>query len=150
MIFLNKGWAGRGVLMLPVKCLSKQTPDSETPSPASPSSSSSISAYNWCAGIGGLGFLETTYLTYLKVTNSDAFCPIGGGSCSDVLNSDYAAVFGIPLFVYLCFLIIVVNSTTCFSFGLYFDFLFLVLLKIFNLAPDCQGYFFLPFLFSFL
>ncbi|KAJ9703840.1 hypothetical protein PVL29_005211 [Vitis rotundifolia] len=90
-----KGW-GRGVLMLPLKCLSKQTPDSETESSSS-SSSSSISAYSWCAGLGGLGFLETTYLTYLKLTNSDVFCPIGGGTCSDVLNSDYAAVFGVPL-----------------------------------------------------
>lgn len=89
-----KGW-GRGVLMLPLKCLPKQTPDSDTAS--SSSSSPSISAYSWCAGLGGLGFLETTYLTYLKLTNSDAFCPIGGGTCSDVLNSDYAAVFGVPL-----------------------------------------------------
>ena len=97
-ILLNKGWGGRGVLMLPLKCISKQTPDSETSSPSSSSSSSSISAYNWCAGLGGLGFLETTYLTYVKLTNSDAFCPIGGGTCGDVLNSDYAAVFGTHFF----------------------------------------------------
>ncbi|KAA8532037.1 hypothetical protein F0562_006821 [Nyssa sinensis] len=47
--------------------------------------------------LGGLGFLETSYLTFLKLTNSDAFCPIGGGTCGDILNSDYAAVFGVPL-----------------------------------------------------
>jgi uncharacterized membrane protein len=41
--------------------------------------------------------LDTAYLTYLKVTGSDAFCPIGGGTCGDVLNSDYAVVFGVPL-----------------------------------------------------
>ncbi|KAI6671554.1 hypothetical protein NL676_006439 [Syzygium grande] len=61
------------------------------------SSSSSGLTYKLCAGIGGAGFCETAYLTYLKLTNSDAFCPIGGGSCGDVLNSDYASVFGIPL-----------------------------------------------------
>lgn len=96
VISLYKGW-GRGVLMLPLSCLSKQTPeDSETTSLSS--SPSSISSYSLCAGLGGLGFLETTYLTYLKLTNSDAFCPVGGGTCSDVLNSDYATVFGIQLF----------------------------------------------------
>ncbi|WVZ12562.1 hypothetical protein V8G54_017092 [Vigna mungo] len=47
------------------------------------------------AGAAGLGFLETSYLTYLKLTGDDAFCPVGGGTCSDVLNSDYAIVFGI-------------------------------------------------------
>ncbi|KAJ6774703.1 hypothetical protein OIU79_017987 [Salix purpurea] len=47
--------------------------------------------------LGGVGFLETAYLTFLKLTNSDAFCPIGGGNCGDVLSSDYAVVFGVPL-----------------------------------------------------
>ncbi|XP_056176565.1 thiol-disulfide oxidoreductase LTO1-like [Syzygium oleosum] len=61
------------------------------------SSSSSGLTYKLCAGIGGAGFCKTANLTYLKLTNSDAFCPIGGGSCGDVLNSDYASVFGIPL-----------------------------------------------------
>ncbi|XP_050230504.1 thiol-disulfide oxidoreductase LTO1 isoform X2 [Mercurialis annua] len=61
------------------------------------SSDWSISTYTWCASIGTVGFLETAYLTYLKLTDSDAFCPIGGGSCGDVLNSDYAVVFGVPL-----------------------------------------------------
>ena len=49
------------------------------------------------AGAAGFGFFETSYLTYLKLTGYDAFCPVGGGTCSDVLNSDYAIVFGIPL-----------------------------------------------------
>lgn len=81
-----------------------QETDSEPPETApSPSnsasllSSSSVSTYNWCAGLGGVGFLETAYLTFLKLTNSDAFCPIGGGNCGDVLSSDYAVVFGVPL-----------------------------------------------------
>lgn len=87
---------GRRQLVLPVNCLSSgPSQDSES----EPETTSSLSAINltntWCAGLGGLGFLETTYLTYLKLTNSDPFCPIGGGSCGDILNSDYAVVFGI-------------------------------------------------------
>ncbi|KAK9230830.1 hypothetical protein WN943_021060 [Citrus x changshan-huyou] len=88
--------------VLPVKCLSsRQSRDSDSDSDLrttpSPSSTSGFSPYGWCAGIGGVGFLETTYLSYLKLTNSDAFCPIGGASCGDVLTSDYAVVFGVPL-----------------------------------------------------
>lgn len=56
-----------------------------------------ISWYGWGAGLAGLGFMETTYLTFMKVTNSDVYCPVGGGSCGDVLNSGYASVFGVPL-----------------------------------------------------
>lgn len=50
--------------------------------------------YSWFTGLGGIGMLDTAYLTYLKLTGSDAFCPVGGGTCGDVLNSDYAVVFG--------------------------------------------------------
>ncbi|KAJ9172604.1 hypothetical protein P3X46_015821 [Hevea brasiliensis] len=94
---------------LTVKCMSSgpsQDAESESETAASSSSSSSsfssssISTYNWCAALGGIGFLETVYLTYLKLTDSDAFCPVGGGSCGDVLNSDYAIVFGVPLPVF--------------------------------------------------
>lgn len=70
------------------------------------------SLYGWIAGIGGLGFIETAYLTYLKLSNTDVFCPVGGGSCGDVLNSDYALVFGIVSlcyflnsFVFSCFVV---------------------------------------------
>ncbi|KDP43714.1 hypothetical protein JCGZ_22341 [Jatropha curcas] len=82
-----------------LKCTSKEDaePEFETAKPASSFPLSSVSTYNWCAALGGIGFLETAYLTYLKLTDSDAFCPVGGGSCGDVLNSDYAVVFGIPL-----------------------------------------------------
>ncbi|KAK9284233.1 hypothetical protein L1049_023402 [Liquidambar formosana] len=95
-----KNYWVRGVGMLRFKCSLEPRPDNELEaetSASSSSSSSSISTYSWCAGLGGLGFLETAYLTYLKLTNSDAFCPIGGGSCGDILNSDYAVVFGVPL-----------------------------------------------------
>lgn len=83
-------------LVVSVNCLS---PGPGQDSESEPETTTSAIATNWtdklCAGLGGLGFVETTYLTYLKFTNSDAFCPIGGGSCGDILNSDYAVVFGI-------------------------------------------------------
>ncbi|XP_038702671.1 thiol-disulfide oxidoreductase LTO1 isoform X2 [Tripterygium wilfordii] len=99
-----KGW-GRTVLVRPVQCLpSGPTPDSESEaergsSSFSSSSSTSISAYKWCAGLGSVGLLETAYLTFLKLTNTDAFCPIAGAGegCGGVLNSEYAIVFGVPL-----------------------------------------------------
>lgn len=71
--------------LLPLKCSSSSS-DQET---------ATDWTYNLLAGIAGTGFLETSYLTYLKLTGSDAFCPVGGGTCSDILNSDYALVFGI-------------------------------------------------------
>lgn len=73
--------------------------------PESETSLRGISTYSWCAGLGALGFLETGYLTYLKLTNTEVFCPIGGGSCSDVLNSDYSVVFGRILILGLVFLL---------------------------------------------
>ncbi|GAB2216088.1 hypothetical protein Droror1_Dr00023855 [Drosera rotundifolia] len=102
------------VVFPPSNCLPKQTDggvadddssklrsaqDGSTSSLSSSSSisSSGVSLYNWCAGIGGLGFLETSYLTYLKLSNTEALCPVGGGACGDVLTSDYSVVYGIPL-----------------------------------------------------
>ncbi|XP_057449222.1 thiol-disulfide oxidoreductase LTO1 [Lotus japonicus] len=73
--------------LLPLKCSSSSS-DQET---------ATDWTYNLLAGIAGTGFLETSYLTYLKLTGADAFCPVGGGTCSDILNSDYALVFGVPL-----------------------------------------------------
>lgn len=91
--------------MLPIKCSSSgpsQDTESEAETTSVPSTSSfssslasSNSTYNWRAGIGAVGIIETAYLTYLKLSGSDAFCPLGGGSCGDVLNSDYAFIFGI-------------------------------------------------------
>lgn len=91
--------------LLRVNCLSDQSEDAaesklETPSP-SPSmirdDYPENTAFKWCAALGGLGFLETSYLTYLKFTNSEAFCPVGGTTCTTILNSDYSLVFGVPL-----------------------------------------------------
>ncbi|KAF3440367.1 hypothetical protein FNV43_RR18651 [Rhamnella rubrinervis] len=101
--FFDKSWSwGHRRLVLPVKCSfpgPNHDAESEDDTSLSVSSSSPSSdfTYKLCAGFGGIGFVETTYLTYLKLTNSDAFCPIGGGNCGDILNSDYAVVFGVPL-----------------------------------------------------
>ncbi|XP_066359445.1 thiol-disulfide oxidoreductase LTO1-like [Miscanthus floridulus] len=73
------------------------TPPPEKPARSPPSSLLGISTSTWSAGVAGLGFLETGYLTYLKLTGSEAFCPITGAGCGDVLDSDYSVVFGIPL-----------------------------------------------------
>lgn len=84
---------------------SKRTAKSESETTASSSgvvdeNDRVVSAYRWCAALGGVGFLETAYLAYLKLTDSDALCPIAEGSCNAVLNSDFASVFGIPLPLY--------------------------------------------------
>ncbi|CAI0461414.1 unnamed protein product [Linum tenue] len=93
-----------------VKCMTSPDtkPDTQVPASSPPPSSSSpaspgLSSYSWSAALGGLGFVETAYLTYLKLTNSTAFCPLGGGivgdagGCADILGSDYSLVFGVPL-----------------------------------------------------
>jgi hypothetical protein len=70
----------------PLKCSS---------SSSEPETSTTDWTYKLISGIAGIGFLETSYLAYLKLTDSDVFCPVGGGTCSNILNSDYAVVFGI-------------------------------------------------------
>ncbi|ERT07552.1 VKORC1/thioredoxin domain protein [Lyngbya aestuarii BL J] len=47
------------------------------------------------AAIASLGAVETTYLTWVKLTGGSAACPTEG--CDQVLNSPYASVFGLPL-----------------------------------------------------
>ncbi|GFP89935.1 thiol-disulfide oxidoreductase lto1 [Phtheirospermum japonicum] len=109
---VKKGVWGQGYVLVQVNCASdgsKQSAESETGTSSSSLESSSsssitedvddtgIASYKWCAGLGGIGFLETAYLSYLKLTNSDALCPMGGGSCTTILTSDYSFVFGIPL-----------------------------------------------------
>ncbi|KAL8151697.1 hypothetical protein V2J09_021505 [Rumex salicifolius] len=89
---------GGRVLVVPPNCLPDPIRDAEpSDEDGQTASSSSSSTYALCAGFGGLGFLETSYLTYLKLSNSEAFCPVAGGACSDVLNSKYSVVFGVPL-----------------------------------------------------
>ncbi|CAN1226274.1 Thiol-disulfide oxidoreductase LTO1 [Linum perenne] len=81
--------------------LPEETSSTTTTAPSPSSSSSSLSSFYWSAALGGIGFAETAYLTYLKLTNSTAFCPLGdagaAGGCTDILSSDYSLVFGVPL-----------------------------------------------------
>ncbi|KAK1325385.1 hypothetical protein QJS10_CPA01g00313 [Acorus calamus] len=93
----------RVTFVRPVRCDSTSPPPPPSNGGGSSAPLSGISTYGLCAGIGALGFLETGYLSYLKLTGGEAFCPAGGGGaggCGDVLNSDYAVVFGIPLPVF--------------------------------------------------
>ncbi len=43
-----------------------------------------------------LGFLDSLYLTYQKITNNEVACSTFGG-CNTVINSNYAYLIGIPL-----------------------------------------------------
>jgi uncharacterized membrane protein len=55
--------------------------------------------YRWSrwliSGVAALGALETAYLTWAKLTGAAVACPVEG--CDRVLDSTYAAVFGLPL-----------------------------------------------------
>lgn len=48
-------------------------------------------------GLAAVGFVETAYLAFVKLSGGAVSCPLGGGTCNDVLNSEYATVFGVPL-----------------------------------------------------
>ncbi len=47
------------------------------------------------ATIAALGVIENAYLTLMKLTGGTAVCPTSG--CTEVLNSPYANVWGLPL-----------------------------------------------------
>lgn len=51
-------------------------------------------------GIATAGAVLTGYLTLVKLTGAEAACPIKG--CDQVLASDYATVFGLPLALFGC------------------------------------------------
>lgn len=54
--------------------------------------------YSFLAAISSVGFVITGYLTWSKLTNSAVTCPVGDPSgCSNILNSAYASVLGLPL-----------------------------------------------------
>ncbi|CAK9272176.1 unnamed protein product [Sphagnum jensenii] len=53
--------------------------------------------YGLVTGLAAVGLAETSYLTWVKLFGGAVSCPTGGATCSDVLNSDYAMVFGVPL-----------------------------------------------------
>lgn len=52
--------------------------------------------YGLVTALASLGFVETSYLTWAKISGTSVACSVGG-SCTDVLDSSYATVFGIPL-----------------------------------------------------
>ncbi|RWW03208.1 hypothetical protein GW17_00033646 [Ensete ventricosum] len=83
----------RAVRVWRIRCRAEPSSQGEPEPPLEPSLWG-IPTSTWSAGLGALGFLETGYLTYLKFSGAEAFCPVGGASCSDVLNSDYSSVFG--------------------------------------------------------
>ncbi|XP_019444862.1 PREDICTED: thiol-disulfide oxidoreductase LTO1 [Lupinus angustifolius] len=86
--------------LVSLKCSSygsEPEPETEPETAILATSTGSDWTYKLAVGISGIGFFETSYLNFIKLTGSDAFCPVGGGSCTDILNSDYAVVFGVPL-----------------------------------------------------
>jgi hypothetical protein len=50
--------------------------------------------YGLVTGLAAVGLAETSYLTWVKLYGGAVSCPTDGATCSDVLNSDYAMVFG--------------------------------------------------------
>ncbi|KAL3696822.1 hypothetical protein R1sor_010898 [Riccia sorocarpa] len=52
--------------------------------------------YGLITGLASVGFVETAYLTWAKISGGPVTCPVGSG-CNDVLDSSYAYVFGVPL-----------------------------------------------------
>lgn len=64
--------------------------------------------YRWSRPLIGAiaiaGAILTAYLTITKLTGGEVTCSVdgGGGSCSDVLNSPYAEIFGLPLSLFGC------------------------------------------------
>jgi uncharacterized membrane protein len=66
------------------------------------------------ATLAGLGFIDSTYLTYEKLTGSEVACTILAG-CNTVINSEFASLFGLPLaylgLLYYIFLAILINFT---------------------------------------
>ncbi|KAG6382588.1 hypothetical protein SASPL_157740 [Salvia splendens] len=92
----KKGASNHRLLMLKVSCDSAGS-QRTAKSDSSAASDGLISAYGWCAALGGVGFLETAYLT---LANSESLCPIGEGSCDGILNNYFASILGVPLPLY--------------------------------------------------
>jgi len=103
-------------LLLPLRATPPSTDDSTTtttvadPTDSSPPSRDiDLTIGLWpkesrhlLALLGGLGFLETAHLTYQKLTTDDltSLCTAVAGlsmKCGDVLNSEYASFFDVPL-----------------------------------------------------
>ncbi|KAL7104084.1 hypothetical protein ACP275_08G222300 [Erythranthe tilingii] len=104
----KKGVWGQRFELLKLNCKSEECNlcEDSVRSLQPPSSSSvitgeddwSISSNRWCAALGGIGFLETAYLTYLQITDSDAFFPTEWGSSTTILTSAYIPLFGMAAY----------------------------------------------------
>ena len=47
-------------------------------------------------GLGFIGLLDSAYLTWIKLSNTEAYCA-GIGQCDVVNSSEYAEIFGFPI-----------------------------------------------------
>ncbi|MBP9676943.1 MAG: vitamin K epoxide reductase family protein [Anaerolineaceae bacterium] len=103
-----------------------------------------------------IGFLDSLYLTYIKVFNAPIYCTPGLGDCDVVNASRYSILFGIPLAVYgmigfgLVFLITLLDKEHTFiaeyqnlmlfgiSFAGFLFSLYLTYLEAFVIRAFCQ------------
>ncbi|GAQ88001.1 hypothetical protein KFL_003930040 [Klebsormidium nitens] len=77
---------------------SSDTPASTSGRPSDPEGNGAL--YWLIGGLASIGALETAYLTYEKLTGGPVACGLGAGGvggCSDVLDSEYGTLFGVPL-----------------------------------------------------
>ncbi|PKN98209.1 MAG: vitamin K epoxide reductase [Chloroflexi bacterium HGW-Chloroflexi-4] len=103
-----------------------------------------------------IGFVDSAYLTIIKLTNSPIYCTPGLGDCESVQNSQWATIWGIPiallgalafLVLILCFVFekrisILRNYIDYMIFGIsFFGFiysLYLTYLELFVIHAICQ------------
>lgn len=60
-----------------------------------PVESCSKLSYSFITGLGAVGLLETVYLTWSKLSGGSVVCPLGAAACADVLDSEYASIYGV-------------------------------------------------------
>lgn len=44
-----------------------------------------------------IGFIDSAYLTYVKITHTSIYCTPGLGDCASVQNSQWSTLWGIPI-----------------------------------------------------
>lgn len=67
-------------------------------------------------GIAGIGLVDSLYLTWIKLTHTEAACVIGVGDCFTVNTSKYSEWNGIPIAVlglaaYLAIVVVLLAAT---------------------------------------
>lgn len=101
-----------------------------------------------------IGFMDSVYLTVVKLTHTRLYCTPGLGNCETVQNSQWSTVWGIPiallgavsyLVLIICFLLENKKKSTFFSyliFGIsFFGFIYsmyLTWLEFFVIHEICQ------------